>query len=155
MKQCKSCCKEIEEKAKVCPYCRTHQKWYENTRLYASLSILFILGIMYWQMGLIFTEKFLGNENHFKVEELSSAEEKNMFVVNYKITNETSKTWKNIEYEVTYYDDNDKIVYVKSDSNYSWTVHPQDSSLLSVETYNSYGAKKWKMRIVDLKSGRF
>ncbi len=47
MKTCKTCIKEIDEKAQKCPYCRSSQKsWLGRHRLIAGILLLFILIIV-------------------------------------------------------------------------------------------------------------
>src|SRR6266516_634666 len=44
MKKCKACQKEIDSKAKICPYCRTKQ----TSPIVAAISILITLAVIIW-----------------------------------------------------------------------------------------------------------
>lgn len=47
MKKCKSCQKEIDGKAKKCPYCQTDQRnWFVKHPILTTLLVLFILGVI-------------------------------------------------------------------------------------------------------------
>jgi len=52
MKKCKSCQKEIDNKAKKCPHCRTDQRnWFLKHPIVTGLLVLFILGIFISAIG--------------------------------------------------------------------------------------------------------
>lgn len=47
MKKCKSCQKEIDEKATKCPYCQTDQRsWFRKHPILTGLLVLFVIGIV-------------------------------------------------------------------------------------------------------------
>ena len=67
MKKCKSCQKEIDDKAKKCPYCQTDlRSWFRRHPILTGILALFIFGVLISALG--------GNGSTSKSEGSSTAE---------------------------------------------------------------------------------
>jgi hypothetical protein len=156
MKTCKSCIKEIDDSATKCPYCQSFQSWHKSPQLFGLIFPLVFIPTLFYSMGIWFNTEYVGNENLFEVKEIGRAQgEYNRLALNYLIQNKSNKKWHNISYEVSVYDSSDKLLFVKTGQDYSWLVQPKQSSYLTVELDNSVKAEKWKLKILEMKSGRF
>ncbi|MBU1620987.1 MAG: hypothetical protein KJ556_12015 [Gammaproteobacteria bacterium] len=156
MKTCKSCIKEIDNAASKCPYCQSFQIWYKNPQIFGFIFPLVFIPVMFYSMGIWFNKNYPGNEHLFEVKEIGiSPGEHNRLALNYLIANKSDTKWHNISYEVSVFDAAGKLLFVKTGQDYSWLVQPNQSSYLTIELDNNLKAEKWKLKILDIKSGRF
>jgi|GEM_PF-3204332 len=156
MKTCKSCIKEIESAANKCPHCQAYQYWYKNPQILGFVFPLVFIPVMFNSMGLWFNKEYVGNEKLFEVKEISNAQgEYNRIALNYLIENKSNIKWHTISYEVSAFDSTGKLLFVKTGQDYAWLVQPNQSSHLTIEVDNSANAKKWNLKILDIKSSKF
>lgn len=107
-------------------------------------------------MGIWFNKEYIGNENLFNVKEISHAQSAyHKLSINYSIENKSNTKWHDISYELSLFDSEDNLLFVKTGQEYFWLVQPNKSSRLTVEVDNSLNAEKWSFKIVDMKSGKF
>jgi len=157
MKQCKSCRKEIDDFATKCPYCQGYQQWFRNPQYFGFVFVIPFLGIMIWKMNALESESFEKYRNKIAVEEVRivQSDDGKKDILTFNVKNDTDLTWKAIMFEVNGYDDHDNLVLANSESEYAWLVQPRSQSYLSATVLRNAQVKKWKMRIVDMKTSKF
>ncbi|MCM8533153.1 MAG: hypothetical protein NE330_18440 [Lentisphaeraceae bacterium] len=155
MKNCKSCQKEIDEKATKCPYCQGYQKWGKSPQILGLIFPLIFIPIIFTSTGLWNQKDYIDYKDSFQVETVSSSIDNNYKIHTYKISNSTAHKWKNITYQFIGTDKSGKVVIVKSDAAYSWAVMPNSSSMISIKVEKNPLVAQWKLKVLDMKSGRF
>ena len=155
MKICKSCRKQIEEKATKCPHCQAYQKWNRNPQVLGFIFPLIFIPLIFFNSGLFSDKSFLDYKEKFEVKFLNSSSDSKHNIYTYRISNNTGYKWADLDYQFIGLDSSNEVVTVKTESEYSWKVQPHSESLLSIKTLKDSPAVKWKLKLKDLKSNKF
>lgn len=154
MKKCKSCCKEIDPEVKICPYCRDYQKWYYSPDTY--FMTFFIMCVYAIFMFVIYREKnYEDYKDSFLSEFVNKVDDDGRDILTYRITNNSTVKWYHISFQLIGYDENGKVIFIVSDSEYSWIISPNQSKILSVKIRENIPVKKWQFEITDMRYARF
>lgn len=160
-KQCKSCNKEIDIKAKKCPYCYSYQKWYYNISNYSSV-IFLIFFIVFMYFNPIFNDvkfKKHTNEVNVKIRDIKHlvGKDKKYLGINLVIKNDSKYDWENAVFELTYYDGNGKINFTENVSEYRFYLAGKETKNYSILAYppDEYLTNKIKIKILDMDQDRF
>ena len=109
MKNCKSCQKEIAERAKKCPYCQAFQTWFKNPQLLGMIFPLIFIPIIFSSTGLFSNNSYTKFSKDFSVSFINDSSDNKYDIHTYEISNSTKHRWKNISYQMKGYDDSEKI----------------------------------------------
>jgi hypothetical protein len=154
MKNCKSCHKEIDQKATKCPYCQAFQTWFKNPQLLGFVFPLIFIPFIFGSTGLFSKKSYTDFSNEFSVSLVNESSDNEHDIHTYEISNNTKHKWKNISYQMKGFDDSEEIVVVDSNNNYTWIIQPNSKSMLSVRTTKNTPATHWKFEITDITSHR-
>ena len=144
MKECPSCCEQINAKAIKCPHCQAWQsKWrYDQSNLKHQLifitTLLAVFGVAYTGLiGSMFgSGDFDDNKNLIKIENSN---------FNYavkdcgarisiigSIQNDSEITWKDIYFEVQFFNDKNELIDTISENEYDLLLLPTESTSFKI-----------------------
>jgi hypothetical protein len=144
-KTCKMCYKEIDRRAKKCPYCQHLQNKISMVVFHPAFGIFLVLTpmlLVYIFVGLFFKgifnqgEDFTPYRNQITISEselkFGETSRGPTVVVIGKMTNNSSLSWKDVQLEVRFYDKNEKLVDTDQKEKYSFVVPENDISTFKV-----------------------
>jgi len=155
MKNCKSCQKEIDDKATKCPYCQAFQNWFKNPQITGMIFPLIFIPYIFFSTGLFSRKSYTDFVDNFSASIVSESSENKKNIHTYQIQNSSKHKWSHICYQMTGYDNSNNIVIVESNNEYSWIIQPHSKSMLSVKTDKNEQIVKWEFKITDMRSDRF
>jgi hypothetical protein len=156
MKNCKSCQKEIDEKATKCPYCQAFQNWLKSPQLIGVIfPLMFLLYVIVSIRDLHAKKSYADFTNDFSSTLISEASDNKNDIHTYEIQNLSKHKWSNISYQMKGYDQANQIVIVESENEYDWVVQPNSKSMLSIKTDKNEKIVKWDFQITDMRVERF
>ena len=131
MKECKMCFKEIDKRAKKCPYCQHWQSKFQSFTRNPAFSIIIVICIMVfssWFFNSQFTPKnnFDTYKNQVEITKSnidfgnSSCGETVTIIGNIK--NNSAIDWKSLNFEVVYYDKENNITDTEQIEKFSFTL---------------------------------
>jgi len=155
-KLCKMCYKEIDRRAKKCPYCHHWQNkismivWHPAFPI--SIVLVFYLAV-FILMGVAFEsmfdkgEDFTPYRNKITISEselkFGEAESGPTVVVMGKMTNDSSLSWKDIQLEVRFYDPNKNLIDTDQKNKYSFVVPANDVSMFKVSIAREFPEEQY------------
>lgn len=155
MKNCKSCHKEIDERATKCPYCQGYQAWFKNPQLAGMIFPLIFIPFIFFSTGLFSNKSYTKFTDDFSVSLVNQSSDKKYDIYTYEISNSTKHKWKSVSYQMKGYNDSNQVVIVESDKEYDWNIQPHSKSMLSVKTDKNAPVTRWEFEITDMRSGRY
>jgi hypothetical protein len=155
MKNCKSCQKEIDEKATKCPYCQAFQNWLKNPQLVGVIFPLIFIPYIFFTTGMFSRKSYEDFAKNFSSTLVSTSSGNKNDIHTYEIQNSSKHKWSNISYQMKGYDQSNQIVIVESKNEYYWVVQPNSKSMLSIKTDKNEKVVKWEFQITDMRSDRF
>jgi hypothetical protein len=163
MVTCKSCFSEIDERAKKCPYC---QRWQSKLRsvLYSPAFSLIIFLILMFGISSYFESKFTPkidfadykqqitfSESRIEFGENSCGE---TVAIIGKIKNPTEIDWKDITYEITFYDAEKNVSDTNQENEYSFILPASEEVPFKVSMKKEFDTDKYQHYEIRLVSAR-
>lgn len=145
MKECPSCCEQINAKAKKCPRCQAWQsKWrFDQSNLKHQFIFIALLLIV---MGALYTG-FIGNilspgnfndskalinvtnsSFNYSIEDCGAR----ISVIG-TIANNSDKTWKDVYFEVQFFNDKNELIDTISENEYDLVLLPKDKTTFKIK----------------------
>ena len=152
MKNCKSCQKEIDDKATKCPFCQAHQNWFKN---YQFISVIFPIAFflyIYTQTGFWNRKSYIDYKDSFSFEKVSSSNTKYKNIHTYNVTNKTKYKWEDITYQFIGKDKGGKVIIVETNQEYSWAIMPNSTSMLSIKVDENSLVHYWELKVLDIEA---
>lgn len=169
-KICKMCYKEIDNRAKKCPYCRHLQNKISMIVWHPAFAVFFVLIpmlLVYIFMGLMFKgifdqgEDFTPYRNQIAISESELKFGKTArgptVVVMGKMTNNSILSWKDVQLEVRFYDKDKMLIDTDQKNKYSFVVPANDISTFKVSIPREFPEEQYanfKVRILSAKDSR-
>ena len=155
MKNCKSCTKEIDDKATKCPYCQSYQIWHKSPQIYGLIFPLIFIPIIFYTSGLYGIPKFENYKDQISASLISERIVDEQKILNFNITNKSNVIWNDISYIAIGYDKNGGVVVSSSGNEFRWLLPSNGSAMLSVKVSKDEQISKWDFQISSLKKDRF
>jgi len=169
-KICKMCYKEIDSRAKKCPYCQHCQNKFSMVVFHPAFGVIFVLIpilLVYIFMGLMFKGMFDQGEDFTPYRtQIAISEPELKFgktargptvVVMGKMTNNSSLSWKDVQLEVRFYDKDNKLIDTDQKEKYSFVVPANDISTFKVSILREFSEEQYanfKVRILSARDSR-
>lgn len=169
-KICKMCYKEIDSRAKKCPFCQHWQNKFSMVVWHPAFAVFLIMipylvvfifaGVMFESMfdkGEDFTpyrNQITINKTELKFGETSYGP---TVVVMGEIKNNSNLSWKDVQLEVRFYGNNEKLVDTDQKNKYSFVVPANDISTFKVSIPREFPEVQYtsfKVRILSAKDSR-
>ena len=155
MKNCKSCKKDIDDKATKCPYCQSYQIWYKSPQNYGLIFPLICIPVIFYISGLYGVPKYENYKGLISSTLISERIVDEQKILNYNITNKSNVIWNDISYIAIGYDKNGGVVVSSSGNEFRWLLPSNGSAMLSVKVSKDEQISKWEFQISSLKKDRF
>ena len=155
MKKCKSCRKDIDPEATKCPYCQAHQNWIRSPQVLSLIFPVVFIPIIFMTTGLWNKKSYKDYEHLFSSEIVNKVDGDRRDIYTYRVNNNSDIKWKDISFQVIGYDENNQVILVDSQSEYSLDYYAQESNMISVELEKNRLIKRWEFKIIDMRTGRF
>jgi hypothetical protein len=167
-KICKMCYKEIDSRAKKCPYCQHWQNKFSMTVRHPAFALFLTMGFIV-VFGVIFEslfvfdkgESFANYRNQIKINktELKFGETGRgpTVVVMGEIKNNSALSWKDIQLEVRFYDNNEELSDTDQENKYSFFVPANDVSPFKISIPREFPEEQYasfQVRILSAKDSR-
>lgn len=169
-KTCKICYKEIDSRAKKCPYCQHWQYKFSMVVFHPAFAVFFVtipFVAVFIFMGTTFKdmvdkgEDFTPYRNQIAISEpeLKFGETScgPTVVAMGIMTNKSSLSWKDVQLEVRFYDNNNKLIDTGQKNKYSFVVPANDISTFKVSIPREFPEEQYgscKVRILSAKDSR-
>ena len=169
-KICKMCYKEIDKRAKKCPYCHHWQKkismivWNPAFGVFLVmipyLAVYIFMGTAFKSMfdkGEDFTpyrNQITINKTELKFGETSCGP---TVVAMGTMTNNSSLSWKDVQLEARFFDNNNKLIDTDQKNKYSFVIPANDISTFKISIPREFPEEQYascKMRILSAKDSR-
>jgi hypothetical protein len=164
---CKMCYKEIDNRAKKCPYCQHLQNKISMVVFHPVFGVFFVLIpmlLVFIFTGLMFKrildqgEDFTPYRNQIAISEselkFGHTARGPTVVVMGKMTNNSSLSWKDVNLEVRFYDNDNKLVDTDQKNKYSFVVPANDVSTFKVSIPREFPEEQYASCKVRILSGR-
>lgn len=169
-KICKMCYKEIDSRAKKCPYCQHWQYKISMVVFHPAFGVFIVLIpflLVYIFVGLMFKGMFdkgedftpyrnqiTINESELKFGETSCGP---TVVAMGIMTNNSSLSWEDVQLEVRFYDKENELIDTDQKNKYSFVVPANDISTFKVSIPREFPEEQYascKVRILSAKDSR-
>jgi len=156
MKECPSCCEQINAKAIKCPRCQAWQsKWrYDQSNIKHQIIFITLLLLVMGAAYSGFIDSMFGSGDFNDKKSLIKVENSNF---NYAIqdcgarvsvigtiNNGSDTTWKDVSFEVQFYNDKNELIDSISDNKYDLVLLPKDTT-----TFKLTGAADKEQSLYD------
>ncbi|MHC4543571.1 MAG: FxLYD domain-containing protein [Planctomycetota bacterium] len=167
-KTCKMCYKEMDSRAKKCPYCQHWQSKFSKIVWHPAFAVFLIMGFIV-VFGVIFESLFVfdkgedfapyRNQITIRKSELKFGETSHgpTVVVMGEIKNNSNLSWKDVQLEVRFYDNNNKLIDTDQKNKYSFVIPANDISTFKVSIPREFPEEQYancKVRILSAKDAR-
>lgn len=167
-KTCKMCYKEIDSRAKKCPYCQHWQSKISMTVRHPAFALFLTMGFIV-VFGVIFESLFVfdkGEDFATYRNQITISKSKLKFgetshgptvVVIGEMKNNSNLSWKDVQLEVRFYDNNNKLIDTDQKNKYSFEVPANDISTFKVSIPREFPEAQYascKVRILSAKDSR-
>jgi hypothetical protein len=164
-KTCKTCYKEIDSRAKKCPYCQHWQSKSSMIVRHPAFAVFLIMGFLL-VFGVIFESLFVfdkgedfatySNQITISKTELKFGETSRgpTVVVMGEIKNNSDLSWEDVQLEVRFYDNNEKLSDTDQENKYSFVVPANDVSPFKISIQREFPEDQYascKVRILSAK----
>jgi len=166
MKECPSCGEEIKAKAIKCPRCQAWQsKWrFDQSNLKHQLIFMVIIfgimGIIFSStLGDIFNPKDFANSKSLleikssKVDFTENGCGARISVIG-TISNNSEIAWEDFNFEVQFYNEDNKLIDTVSDQNYDLLILPNDESTFKISGTADKPEKSYHHHKIIIKDAR-
>ncbi len=151
-KICKMCYKEIPDKARKCPYCHNWQNKFALIVSPPFIGIIIFL-MLYVLMGYVFSKMldrgvdFTPYRNQITISdsELKFGEKKSgeTVAVIGTMSNKSPVPWKDVQFEVRFYDSNGKMIDSKQNKDYPFEVPADGNAAFKVSTLREFPKEQY------------
>ena len=158
-KRCKMCCKEIDRKARKCPYCH---HWQNKISLIIYHPAFMVLPLMLMMLFLFysFSGLFVQGENFApyksKINVINSElkfgeiKGKPTVVTIGKIENKSQISWKDIQFELNFFDEDKKLIDGDQKRDYFFVIPANATSTFKVSLLREFPIEKYKSHKVKV-----
>ncbi len=163
---CKMCCQEIDTRARKCPFCHQWQNkistFLLNPRFSGLLVIIGFLSIPYYLSNRFDSgenfQQYLGqieiSESEMKFGENSCGPS---IVILGKVMNRSKFSWKDVRFELKFFDKDGKLIDADQEEDYSLILTPEEESLFKVSLKIDFPVEQYvsyEIRILSAKDER-
>lgn len=163
-KTCKMCYQEMDSRAKKCPYCHHWQNKISMIVWHPAFAAFLIMIPSCIFVGLIFESMFDKGEDFTTYRtQIAISESELKFGKTVRgptvvamgiMTNKSSLSWKDVQLEVRFYDNNNKLIDTDQKNKYSFVVPANDISTFKVSIPREFPEEQYascKVRILSAK----
>ena len=163
LKFCKMCFKDIDTRAKKCPYC---QHWQHKIYLLLYSPVVAVIFLLIILLGFDFViEDQFGPGKDFDVyrervsitnSELEFGEDKcgSTVVILGRIKNATDLAWRNLQFEVNFYDQNDQMTDTEQENKFSFTLPANQEIPFKVSVRREFPEERYVSHTVRIVSAK-